>query len=863
MGASTPRPSAVVEVEDGEVDDAKISAIADSTSAAKPGTPARNASGAKPVAPTAPTTSEPKRSDVLTRRDQILREKEAKASTPPPSQAGIPARPDVGRNLNVGSLPERSNHHLPTRPDAPFPGRQQLDRHPSSRHGDRRDGRDTRLPDSGRMDRPGDRPRDFSGPDRRGIEANLRDFGRASERGLATERERSRPDPPPRWTPDSSRENLERSTNGARGSDTNGRLSRENGMPPPRSSAAASDRAPPINPERIPLVNPERQELINPERAALISGGKSPVRSDSPRRSRDDQRDRTSRPQSPNRRYGANMEHPDPRRDDRSSRNGPVDLYNSSRSRADENQPPPAGPRSDRPGDRAGERGSGDRSRDVPVFQSITSSRPVDPDHGRLNPTPRQPPEPNFGRLNPTPVSDIPSGPRDRNTRGNRMPNAAQPRRDGRPAEAPRPPTPEKKPPTVPTGPSSNRHPRRSASGQFDAVSSAPTSVPTTPAAVSPSPAIHPDRLKHLDPQAVHSTSQSQTTTSAPVAGIHPDRLKAFNNEPLSRPAPPASQSGNSNSRPPLPAVVTAIPPSGPKGSQSSPISSGANGLAAPTGPASATERAARGGRRQLAGINTMLQQAGQQNGPDRINVRGRGARMNSTGQPETPTSAPSTPAPPPPPPPPARPEPVRETGRADLINPERADLITGIAAPAEDRDRDRSSRRERSGRHSRRSSRSPDRSRDAKRAPPEEDRAPRSEHRDRRGGERGEPERDRHQGRSPPGRRDLIAGRDTAVGGRDGDRERERERDRESGRRDGRERDGGRDQHDSGWAGGADRGGERGERGGDRGGRRGDEAHRRDSRDMRGLREDAGGRKRRSDEGGMDSRGHDKRPRR
>jgi THO complex subunit 2 len=862
MGASTPKPPTAVEVEDGEVDDAKISAATSNTSTAKPATPARNTAEAKPAAPTAPATNEPKRSDGLTRRDQILREKEPRASTPPPSQAGTPARPEVTRNLNTSSLPERTNHNLPSRPDAPFPSRQQLDRHPSSRHGDRRDGRDTRIPDSSRMDRPGDRSRDFLGPDHRRIEANPRDFGRASDRGLGPDRERSRPDPPPRWTPESSRENLERSTNGARGSDASGRLSRENGMPLLRTSAASSDRGP-INPERIPLVNPERQELINPERAALISGGKSPIRSDSPRRSRDDPRDRTSRPQSPNRRHAADMDRQDSRRDERPNRNGLVELYGSSRGRTDDIQPPPAGPRSDRPIDRAGERSSGDRSRDASAFQpTISSSRSVDPDHGRLNPSPRQPPDPNFGRLNPAPAPapDIPSGPRDRNTRGNRLPSALQQRRDGRPAEPPRPPTPEKKPPTVPTGPSSNRHLRHSASGQFDTVSSAPPSVSTTPAAASPSSAIHPDRLKHLDPQTVQAPSQSQTANYAPVAGIHPDRLKAFSNETPSRPAPPANQASNSRSRPPLlPAAVTADPPSGPKGSQSGPISSGSNGLAAPTGPASANERAVRGGRRQLAGINTMLQQAGQQNGSDRMNVRGRG-RMSSTGLPETPISAPETPAPLPPPP--ARPEPARDTGRVDLVNPERADLIIGSAPPGEDRDRDRNSRRERSGRHSHRSSRSPDRNRDSKRGPPEDERAPRSEHRDRRGSERGEPERDRHQGRSPPARRDLMTGRDGGFGGRDGDRE--KERDRDSARRDGRERNGGRDQHDAGWGGGADRGGERGgERGGRRGENRNDEAHRRDSRDMRGPREDGGGRKRRSDEGGMDLRGHDKRPRR
>ena len=799
--------------------------------------------------------AEPRKSDVLARREQHLRDKEAKAAA---TSASVTGRSESSRNVTPSTLPERSSN-LPSRPDAPIPSHRMLERHQPPRHGDRRDGRDgrdsrdardsrdPRLPDSNRLERPGERSREFPGSDRR--DPGLRDFSRASDREPPPARERARPDPPPRWTADSARENAERAANNARG-ETAGRLSRDANMPPPRSSAASSDRG--------PQVNSERQELINPERAALISGGKEPSRSDSPRRARDDPRDRpSSRPQSP-RRHVSDRDLPESRRDDRASRNGHTDAHTPSR-RGEESQPP-AGPRSERPTDRASDRISSDRPRDASAFQPTQPpSRQVDPDHGRLNSSTRQALDPNYGRLNAAPVPDIPSGPRGRDSRGNRMPNAPPPRRDGRlPAEAPRPPTPEKQ---VPTGPSSTRQPRRSASGQFDQLSNAIGSTPNTPATASPAAGIHPDRLKHLGPQATQSPQPSQPPTPTASAGIHPDRLKALNETAT---APSAHQPSNGRPRPPMPSVVTGGPPSGPKGSQSSPISSGPNGLSAPTGPASTVERA-RGGRRQLAGINTTLQQAGQQNGPDRMNVRGRGAtRMSSGVQPETPISAPPTPVvPPPPPPPPGRPDLAR-----DLINPGRTDLITGGGAPSGDeRERDRTGgRRERSGRHSRRSSRSPpasDRTRDAKRGPPEEDRIrgdpkrgppederpARGEHRDRRGGER-ELERDRHQGREPSREqgRDLMAGRE---GGRD----RERERDRESVRRDGRDREGGRDAHDAGWAGGNERGG---------GGRRSDvrgDPRGEDRRDGRGSRDDAS-RKRRSDGEGMD-RGHEKRPRR
>jgi THO complex subunit 2 len=744
------------------------------------------------------------------RRDQILREKEAAKS----SSAPIPARPEVPRHFT----PDRS-HNLPSRPEAPLPGRNQVERNPPLRHGERRDGRDLRLPESGRLDRPGDRPREFQS-DRRGVETNSRDFRRPSDR----DQDRGRPEPPPRWTAESARENQERAGNGPRESDQSGRLSRDGGMLPPRTSATSIDRGYPVSSDKMPPVTAERQEFVNPERAAFISSTTTPPRSDSPRRIRDDLRDR-SRPTSP-RRYPPERDYQDSRHDERSSRNGPIDPY-SSRSRPEDIQPP-AGPRSDRPADRTGERGPSDRPRDASAFQPAQPPpRPIDPNHGRLNSNSRQQPDPNFGRLNPTPASDIPSGPRDRNPRGNRMVSAPQPRRDGRLAELPRPPTPPEM--SVPTGPSSTRQPRRSASGQIDQPTSAPT-APSTPSAASPA-GIHPDRLKHLGHNVPLPEPPQPPPSEASASGIHPDRLKAFTGDGS---APPGPQPNN-RSRPQVPSVVTQGPPSRPRVSQPSPISTTGSGLTAPTGPASATERSMRGGRRQLAGINTMLQQAGQQNAPERLNVRGRGARLAG----ETPPFAgPPTPTGPTP----AGPPSGRQEPTHDIMNPARADLITGIA-PSDPHER--GGRRDRSSRHTRRESHSPigDRSRDAKRGPADDERdAGYRDHRDRKDGGRNE---DRHPGRE--------SSRDIMPGGRDG--ERERDRDREPSIRRGEARE--RDSHDGPWAGG-DRGGRSRDM---RDPRSGDD--RRDSRDNRGPREDSsGGRKRKSDEG-MADRGHEKRIRR
>jgi len=93
--------------------------------------------------------------------------------------------PSPSRNLQALFV-ERSAPNLPTRPDAPFPSRDMLDQTPVSPWRPER-WRDSRLPDvraldrpGGRLgdrpgDRPGDRLRDFSGSDRRAMDANPRD----------------------------------------------------------------------------------------------------------------------------------------------------------------------------------------------------------------------------------------------------------------------------------------------------------------------------------------------------------------------------------------------------------------------------------------------------------------------------------------------------------------------------------------------------------------------------------------------------------------------------------------------------------------------------------------------------------------
>ncbi|RAL62149.1 hypothetical protein DID88_002633 [Monilinia fructigena] len=420
------------------------------------------------------------------------------------------------------------------------------------------------------------------------------------------------------------------------------------------------------------------------------------------------------------------------------------------------------------------------------------------------------------------------------------MTNAPQGRRDGRlansPADIPRPPSPDKQPPT---GPSGGRHPRRLGPGQIEPTSSAHTASPTTSVTSAPTSGVHPDRLKHLGPQSTQPPVQAPPVATAAPSGMHPDRVRSFGGQAAAANIPSSHQE-NTRSRPTAPPLQTQVAPLGPKSqAQNSPVSR-MNG--APTGPASSNERAPRGGRQPnlINNINRMLEETKHPQGQER-----RGRRQG--GQPQTPISGPPTPILPPPPPPPGPPPAqTRDSGR-DLINPARADLIGNPASGNDDRGRgdrgERGSRNDRSTR-SRRTSPS-DRNRDQKRGgPPEEERSSRGEH------------------RSRGGDRELVdwKWKREWTG-------RARNRDRDSSRRDnhGGDRDSQRDQHDAAtgsgnWLNPPDN------RGGDRGDRRNQRSDRSDrgDRDGRGMRDDgSSGRKRRSDADGLREGGHDKRPRR
>ena len=870
---SSPKTSAN-EAEEGEVDDAKRPNLGSNHPADRTDTP-KLGDVSKSSTAAVSTTDPPKTSDVLLRREKILQEKAA-AAAKQKAQAKLPSRPENSRQSS-NTPSGREIGSLPPRPEASFPLRSDLER---SRQGDRRDGRDMRHIDDNRSGRPSERPsdrasdrpidksserpRELVGNDRRHADSISRDPGRPNDRSAPSDR--IRPDPPPRWTADSPREHQERVTLQSRTQDS-GRLSRD--VPGSTSRSDGYDRSGAATPDRGANVNQQRQEFINPARAHLISKTDA-NRDGSPHRHRDEVRDRNSSRNHSPRRNGADKDSSTSRRDDRAGRSNVDDAYQSNRGRPEDHHHPPAGPRSDRTSERSSERASerGTADRSTLQAQSQSQSRAPDPDHGRLNAPSRGQADPNFGRLNPAPApADIPSGPRDPSSRGNRPPpnsNMDQtPKRD-----VVRGQSPTQQPPS---GPAAGRQSRRTGSGQFTNIT-VNTPLTSIPANSSPITAVHPSRLGQLPVQAqAVPLSRSEPTSVAIGGGMHPDRARKYGVDM------PTNQQGNNQNRQVVPSQqspVSAGPPLGPKVTQANPLNNMNHntGISAPTGPASANDRSQRGGRRQLAGINTMLQQS---NSPGGIHVRGRG-RTNAGGFGDNTNQIPS----PSPVQPVSQPPPHSEFSNnslRDLINPARADLIANTGTTNNDRDRDRSSRREHEV-HSRRSSRSPGRDRDQSKKHTGNDDRSANDHRDRRGGERHD-DRDRHANRAES-QHDLITRDQRNSNSRDGSI---RPQDY-SGRPDRdpvRARDG-RDVRDNQNQGQAqlesygyplgDRGdirngrSERGEQAPERGGRsrevrndhRNDE--RRASRGGRGGADD--GRKRHS-EGGEDLRGRDKRPRR
>lgn len=347
---------------------------------------------------------------------------------------------------------------------------------------------------------------------------------------------------------------------------------------------------------RRPAAN-DSMEIVNPERAALIEDSK--VTQTPSRPPRDEVRERGPRTHSPRRggRYGHESAAPDAARDERHDRPSSQDPRAMGRDPRDRS-PMPSAYRGERPMAREGDKGPGNRIREPSGFQDQPPRgpepeyRPPHQDHA-------------YGRLNPIQnVADIPSGPRGRGrgaARGGHggpqgLPNRLDNRFPG--SEADRPPTPDRPPPT---GPSSGRGRR----GQYEQ-----NSVPVTPSG-TPGGNPHPDRLRNIGSGAPMPSPAS--SVNATPAGVHPERMAQIGKSLPPPPPPPPGPPPHSHGRHSMSQMSTPDRPSGP-GPRQTPGSyagSPATDGGVPTGPASANERGRSGGsRRQLAGINSTLQQA-------------------------------------------------------------------------------------------------------------------------------------------------------------------------------------------------------------------------------------------------------------
>ncbi|TGJ80365.1 hypothetical protein E0Z10_g8387, partial [Xylaria hypoxylon] len=457
-------------------------------------------------------------------------------------------------------------------------------------------------------------PRDYQAPDRRVPEALPREPHRSERdrpphRSESTRRTESGPQD---REPHQQRDRAPSGANVPRGVDP-GRETREippaaKPMPPPSQSEIPG---PIVNPERAWLINADRPDdrppAINPARVALLNDG---------RHGQEDSRDRnSSRVASPRRGDRSEAHGSEAPRDERRAHRG--EHHTPSRDQRNESQGPPA--RNVRMGDHEVDRSTSDRPRESPAFPVQTTPIRGESEQGRLNMQ-----DPDYGRLSSIPsIGDMgnpPEGPRGRGRNVVRGPvnipqSRPEPRQPG--SDAHRPVSPERHHP--PTGPSSSRQ-RRNQNGMLQIP---PSSSPAAGSTVLPG--MHPERLRQLNSGMVGNPPPSQPAYAPPMptpVSVHPDRMAQI--APQSSAAGSPHQGGRSlpplqtPDRPPLGSASSHRPPtanlSNTPGADNSPMS-------APTGPAAANDRS-RNGRRQLSGINSILQGG----------VRSKGSRTNLAG---------------------------------------------------------------------------------------------------------------------------------------------------------------------------------------------------------------------------------------
>lgn len=675
------------EVEDGEIEDAKLS-----DQVAKEATPSKMGENVQPIhdntsksTPDAPKPTESVEPTIALPREPIVQtvsqvpfvsnttvSRNTSQSKPqdsntkissiaPPSNASVPVRPELNRNVSANIPSSRVQHSLPSRPEPPTS--KISDHRMSERPGERasRDHiRDPRFPERSRSERPGDSSRDRL-PDHNLPMPYPRGYEQNNERSHAQERNRVESG----WgeeKPLMNRSGLDDRHGGLRREprptprdDRIERSQRDRPFPEPQHHLSRND---PQN-QSVAMAPPRSNIPQHPDRAALIHGSQdqnmslnskhADRRSDNSRYENypnSERIERNSRGASPARLEDRRHPRQDNRRDDRPPTDGRRVQESLSHASRYEESHLPTGPRTDRP-TASGPPGQNDRFRD----SVNVSSAAADSNHGRLNQDQghhsRQE-ESQYGRLNSGP--DIPSGPRLPN--GNHHPSTL---RGNRNVSAPQPQTGYQQPQTIshnlppqlqipekqaPTGPSTRSAHRTSAA--FSRAE--PTTTPPAPANESPDTAgVHPDRLKAIQGQIVPIaiTTQSQGNMNRPTQQL-----------------------------PPAIAVPTPVGPRGPNSQLPSPAVPSPTNRGPPTGPSFGADR--NRGDKRFASLQNVLQQANGPNGQERsgqgASIRGRGGRANNV------NASPSTSGPPTP----SIPRPDPYGARADLF----AGRSSGPATP-------------------------------------------------------------------------------------------------------------------------------------------------------------------------------------
>lgn len=646
-----------LEVEDGEIEDAKISDPAAKgagpTATTQPDASAEN----KVMAGPAPATYTKPLPAIGVQQDlgQPLSQLPLKPETPPsrhvnksdiinpdtrptpamasnealkPHHPSIPARPDLLLKKSMNTVNDRVPYNLPNRPEPPISKTD--DQRILERAGDRGPhdhGRDVRSAERGRSDRGGDAPRDraqdhsMPGTYNRGYDQN-------TERPHILDRNRLEPGfgeekTLANWPSSDDRHNGARRD--SRPPSRDGRVERSQRD---RSFPEASHHLPrgefQGQPMREPAMAPPRSNIPQHSNPPLGSHH-SDRRSESSRYESFSNSGRSSRGGSPSRSEDRRSLRHEGRHDDRLSAESrrPADASSHSQALRYENSHLPTGPRTDR-STANGPSSSSDKFRDSMTATSTAMPGP-NPNLGRLNQDQshhlRQE-ESQYGRLNPGP--EIPSGPRLSNgvhlpppPRGVSAITATLPRNSHQqsPVSTQVLPPPLHIPDKQALLGLSTRSVTRGAPPfpWQDSTSSAPP----TPLKDSPDTAgVHPDRLKAIQ----------ELGNPSPVDGAPNQGSIRYLPPPLPPPPPPVSTGGRGT-------VQQAPSPVGP-----SPINRGP-----PTGPSFIPNQ--NRGDKRFAGLQNVLQQANSPNGAERsgqgASIRGRGGRANNIHEPSPSTLGP------------------------------------------------------------------------------------------------------------------------------------------------------------------------------------------------------------------------------